>query len=159
MTPPEPQNHGTSEPQYSYRNLILWQRAQEFAQAIVQLVDTLPARRSVDSIARQVVRSATSIGANIAEGHGRFGPASYKNHLSIAKGSACETDSWLDLLRRLELISADQEADLHRRCMSLVGALTGRIRDLEEINRRAVRETRAEYGATAEPDGPEVLRF
>ena len=141
----EPWNRGTFEPKYSYRNLALWQEAQEFARDVVLLVEQLPARRSTDSIARQIVRSATSIAANIAEGHGRFGIPSYRNHLSIAKGSACETDSWLDLLRRLGLLSPDREAELHQRCSKLIGALTRRILDLEAKQPSRVRDEQAEY--------------
>ena len=161
----EPRNRRTTEPGYSYRNLALWQDAQDFARVIVQLVEQLPAGRTSDTIARQLIRAATSVPANIAEGHGRFGLASYRNHLSIAKGSACEVDSWLDLLRRLSLITPDQEARLHMRCSALIGALIGRIRDLEKLNPKAVREDRPAYLVTDEagemdaPAGSEVQRF
>jgi four helix bundle protein len=141
----EPQNLGTSEPAYSYRKLILWQQAQDLAHEIVVLLEGLPANRTSDTLFRQVVRAATSIPANIAEGHGRFSPAAYRNHLSIAKGSACELDSWLDLLRRRTIVTADQEADLHSKCFRLIAALTGRMRDLEKIATKAVREDAAPY--------------
>lgn len=156
-----PENQGTREPAYSFRNLQLWEQAQAFARDVIAIVDDLPARRSVDSIARQLTRSATSIGANIAEGHGRFGLPSYRNHLSIAKGSACETDSWLDLLRRLGLLSPEREAELHRRCSSLIAAITRRILDLERTG-KAAREERAGYVADeeiAESDGSLVPGF
>jgi four helix bundle protein len=143
----EPENQRTREPRYNYRNLDLWQQAQQLAQDIVQLVDQLPAGRSVDQLARQLTRSATSIAANIAEGHGRFGVPSYRNHLSIAKGSACETDSWLDLLRRLNLINTEQEGVLHGRCLTLIAALTRRMQDLERKLPKAVREEITTYGA------------
>jgi len=146
----EPGNHGTLEPAYSYRNLGLWQQAQDFAEMVVRLANGLPSNRSTDAMARQLVRSATSIAANIAEGHGRFGFASYRNHLSIAKGSACETDSWLDLLRRLALISPEQEAELHTRCSRLIAALTRRIKDLERAASKTVREARVAYEAPDE---------
>jgi four helix bundle protein len=46
-------------------------------------------------IARQLFRSATSVGANIAEGHGRHEGQEYIHYLIIAQGSANETDHWL----------------------------------------------------------------
>ena len=161
----EPENQGTLEPKCSYRNLGLWQQAQHFAQAIVELVDQLPTGRSTDAIARQLVRAATSIAANIAEGHGRFGLPSYRNHLSIAKGSACEADSWLDLLRRLGLLSPHREAELHSRCSSLIAALTRRMRELENVSPKAIKDDAAVYLRTEEsedslaPDGSQVQRF
>jgi len=161
----DPSNQGTLEPKYSYRNLDLWKQAQDFAQTIVELVDGLPVRRSTDSIARQIVRSATSVAANIAEGHGRFGLPSYRNHLSIAKGSACETDSWIDLLRRLGLISQESEADLHRRCSLLIASLTRRILELERMAPKRIREEPPPYETVDEAeqlldvDGSKVQRF
>lgn len=150
----DPLNQTTGEPKYSYRNLDLWRQAQDFAQTVVVLVDGLPARRSTDAISRQIIRSATSVAANIAEGHGRFGLPSYRNHLSIAKGSACETDSWLDLLRRLDLVTSETEAELHGRCTTLIASITRRILDLERMAPKKVREERASYGSLESVDEP-----
>ena len=161
----KPGNQRTLEPGYSYRNLALWQQAQDFAQAIIELVEQLPTGRSTDTMARQLAGAATSIAANIAEGHGRFSLPSYRNHLSIAKGSACEADSWLDLLRRLGLLAPDREAELHQRCSALIAALTRRIRDLERVSAKTVREEPAIYGTADElgeplsPDGSQVQGF
>jgi len=77
---------------YSYRNLILWQRAQALALRVIQIVQHLPNNWGTAVIARQIIASATSVSANIAEGHARFTPGAHRQHLSIAKGSAAETD-------------------------------------------------------------------
>ena len=116
---------------YDYRNLDLWRRAQELAVDIIRLGETLPSSPAGLVLARQVVRSAASIGTNIAEGHGRYTFAAYRNHLSIAKGSAAETDSWLDLLSRLGYISVETEEPLHSQCLVILGALTRRMRALD----------------------------
>jgi four helix bundle protein len=138
-------NNRTTEQGYSYRNLVLWQEAQGLAQEIAVLVDALPTRRSLDVVARQLMRSATSIAANIAEGHARFSFGAYRNHLSIARGSAAEADSWLDLLSRLGHLPPAQSEQLHQRCRKLIGALTGRMRDLDRQKERAVKEERSDY--------------
>lgn len=137
-------------PRYSYRNLALWQRAQEFARDIIALVETLPPSRSGEVLETQLLRAATSIAANIAEGHGRFSPAAYRNHLSIAKGSACETDSWLDLLRRLGQIDAQTEAALHQQCSVFIAALTNRMKALEQKGVQGIREEQERYLAGSE---------
>ncbi len=161
----EPQSHGTTEPAYSYRNLALWKQAQDLAHAILELTAELPASRVSETLARQLIRAAASVPANIAEGHGRFSPAAYRNHLSIAKGSACEVDSWLDLLRRLSLISPNNEAQLHQRCSAIIASLTGRMRDLEKLSAKTVREESAlynigeEFEETPRTDGSEVQGF
>src|SRR5688572_22381510 len=91
-----------------FRRQVLWQRGQDLAYEIVQVVRRMPRDASSAPIASQVIRSATSIAANIAEGYGRYSQASYRNHLSIARGSAAETLSWLDLMERLGYMSTDK---------------------------------------------------
>ena len=140
----EPLNHSSGK--YSFRELGLWQKAQSFAVDIVRLVEGLPRRRSTDVIGRQLIRAASSIAANVAEGHGRYTLAAYRNHLQIAKGSASESLSWLDLLLRLGQIEAGDGKMLEDRCEELIAALTRRIRMLEraEQNRR-LRDDVAHY--------------
>jgi len=134
--------------EYSFRNLILWQKAQALTLDIVKLVGPLPNDRVAPVIARQVVRSASSIAANIAEGHGRFTYAAHRNHLSIAKGSACETDGWLDLLRRAGYLTQEAESSLHAACVELIRMLTAKILDIERrewAGGKKIREESAEY--------------
>ena len=141
---------------YNYRKLDVWQQAQEIAAQIVRLAADLPRDPSVAVISRQLVASAGSVAANIAEGHGRFTFAAYRNHLSIAKGSACEADSWLDLLRRTGHISAEREAALHDQLLSVIAVLTTKIRSLDASARESaqtrVREDDAPYGVEGGPD-------
>jgi four helix bundle protein len=132
---------------YSYRNLDVWQSAQEIAAEIILLLRRVPRDAAVDEITHQLIRAAGSIGANIAEGHGRYTFRAYKNHLSIAKGSACESESWLDLLRRIDAISEQQEAALHSRLTSLVAVLTSKILSLEARAKQAGYRVREEPGA------------
>lgn len=157
----EPPNYGTTESQeretdsgmakdYSFRNLILWQRAQELAVQVIRLTQRLPQNWANAVIARQVIASATSIGANIAEGHGRYTPGAHRNHLSIAKGSEAETDSWLDVLRRLGSLSEAEEQALHAECLWIMTSLTSKIRDLEHVERSSpgtVRDPAESYAA------------
>jgi len=147
---------GVREPGvYNYRNLDLWKRAQELALDVIRLSEALPSTPAGVTFARQVVRSAASIGANIAEGHGRYSLAAYQNHLSIAKGSAAETDSWLDLLRRAGHIDGSTEERLHQQCLTIMGALTRRMRALDakiqELKDTRVREEGFVYGYGQEP--------
>lgn len=140
---------------YSFKNLELWKAAQKFALDACALADALPPKRSADIAGRQLIRSATSVAANIAEGHGRFSLQAYSNYLSIAKASATESRSWIDLLMRLGHISAERGAELEAQCARLVAALTRRTTQLERARRRQVREAGPSYGANSE----EVPRF
>jgi len=127
---------------YSHRNLIIWQRAQELSHQMIRLTQRLPHNWANAVLARQIITSATSIGANIAQGHGRFTPGAHGNHLSLAKGSAAATDSWLDTLCREGYLSRQDEAPLHKECMEIMAMLTGKILQLERIEHKGTHEIR-----------------
>ena len=76
-------------------NLAALEKALEAAGVAIKLVMRVPA--PLNSIADQVIRSASSVPANLAEGHGRFG-RDRQHHWRIAYASAKEVDSHLRLL-------------------------------------------------------------
>jgi four helix bundle protein len=117
---------------HGFRSLIVWQKAQELALEVAQLAAALPKDTVGLVLGRQVMASAASIGANIAEGYGRYAAGAYRNHLSIARGSACETDGWLDLLRKSGYIDGQTESKLHDLCMEVVKLLTTRMIGLDK---------------------------
>ena len=155
---------GTGNP-YSYRNLILWEKGQQLALAIIRLVAKLPIDRTTEIISGQILRSVFSISANVAEGHGRYSLGAHRNHLTIAKGSACETDNFLDLLRRADYISSEEEQRLHTQCDEIIRMLVSKILRMEQMEQRTkrqpmIREAAIEYGAErgrAEPDDDPVI--
>ncbi|HDZ24638.1 MAG TPA: four helix bundle protein [Desulfobacteraceae bacterium] len=60
-----------------------------------------------DTIGKQLTRAADSIGANLAEGHGRFHFKDLLNFCYYARGSLEETKSWLSKAFRRNLISPE----------------------------------------------------
>jgi four helix bundle protein len=79
----------------SNTNLVAYTKALEAAGIAIKLVSRVPA--PLKSIADQLIRSASSVPANLAEGHGRFG-RDRQHYWRIAYGSAKEVDSHLRLL-------------------------------------------------------------
>ena len=79
----------------AHTRLIALDRALEAAAATIKLVMRVPA--PLKPIADQVIRSASSVPANLAEGHGRSG-RDRQHHWRIAYASAKEVDSHLRLL-------------------------------------------------------------
>jgi four helix bundle protein len=65
---------------------------------VIELTKRFPKDRISYILAKQIVRSSASVGANIAEGYGRFKGKEYARFLQISLGSANETDYWLRLL-------------------------------------------------------------
>ena len=97
-----------------YRELIVWQKAMSLAKLCYQVTKRFP-REELFGLTSQIRRAASSIPANIAEGHSRAHTKEYLNHLSIAKGSLAEVETHLILSRDMELLG---EADLQK-CLAL----------------------------------------
>ena len=117
---------------YSYRELDVWELAQDLAANVVCLVKEVPKDLSSIEISKQLVRAGGSAPANIAEGHGRYTLAAYRNHLLIARGSVAEVGSWVDLLHRCEYISAEDDRRLSSAADSVTALLTVKARTLEK---------------------------
>ena len=95
----------------SYRDLKVWERSIELAVASHALAKTLP-RSEEFGLRSQIRRSAASIPANIAEGHGRVHRGDYVHHLSIARGSLAELETHVILGQRLALLSSSDVSSL-----------------------------------------------
>lgn len=74
--------------------------------------------------------SACSIPANIAEGYGRFSQPAYRSHISIARGSAFESESWLDLFNRRGYLPDETGNKLLAQCTLVQRMITTRMREL-----------------------------
>jgi four helix bundle protein len=61
-----------------------------------------------DTLGKQLVRAADSIGANIAEGYGRYHFKENKNFCYCSRGSLIETKSWITKAKTRRLISESQ---------------------------------------------------
>lgn len=77
----------------------LKQRCYSFSLRIIELIDSLPQKRSAWVIADQLVRSGTSVGANLVEATAASSRLEFKKFHEIALKSANETKYWLGLLR------------------------------------------------------------
>src|SRR5512145_1491134 len=91
----------------SHRDLIVWQEAMELVRECYHLAERLPAMEKF-GMATQIRRSAVSVPANIAEGHGRRGRAEFLHHLSIAEGSLRELQTLLEAALATRLLDRDQ---------------------------------------------------
>jgi four helix bundle protein len=79
-----------------YRNLVFYQKARQVVKGVSAEIKKWPRTARAEAISKQLFRSATSIGASIAEGHGRHQGPEYIHFLYIAQGSANEVDHWLN---------------------------------------------------------------
>ena len=77
-------------------------RTKRFAVRVIRLVDALPPGRSADVIGRQLLRSATSVGANYRAACLAKSTADMVNKLKIVEEEVDESRYWLGLLRDSE---------------------------------------------------------
>jgi len=85
----------------------LLSRAYQFSLGILKLSDQLPNKRSAWIITDQLIRSATSIGANLVEGRAASSRLEFKKFYEISLKSANETKYWLGLLQDSGLAKSD----------------------------------------------------
>lgn len=83
-------------------------RAYAYAVRIIGFIDTLPKDNATQIITNQLLRSATSIGANIVEAKGSSSKRDFTNFFSYSLKSANETIYWLGLLRDAKKINGPE---------------------------------------------------
>jgi len=74
-------------------------RAYRYSIDMIKFLDTIPKDTSTDIIAKQLLRSSTSVGANIIEAKGSSSKKDFTNFFGHSLKSANESLYWLGLLR------------------------------------------------------------
>jgi four helix bundle protein len=87
----------------SHKDLDVWKLSMDLAEQCYRATKPFP-REEQYGFTSQIRRSAVSIPANIAEGYGRDGIASFVQFLRIAQGSQKELETHLLLAFRVELL-------------------------------------------------------
>ena len=74
-------------------------RTYSYALEIIKFIDILPKEMSIHIISKQLLRSATSVGANIVEAQSSSSRREFTNFLNYSLKSANESKFWLGLLK------------------------------------------------------------
>ncbi|KEI86200.1 hypothetical protein N492_03795 [Clostridium botulinum B2 267] len=80
-------------------NSVAYDKAFSFALDIIELYKNLTLKKSEYVLSKQILRSGTSIGANIKEGINGQSKKDFLSKMSIALKEAEETEYWIQLLR------------------------------------------------------------
>ncbi len=99
-------------------------RTKTFALAIIKFVSELPKTTAGFELGRQVLRSATSIGANYRSSQRGRSRAEFISKLSIVQEEADETVFWLELIQESELSSKDITSPLLKEADELTAIFT-----------------------------------
>ena len=103
------------------KNIIL-KLATDFAVRIIGLSKVLIAQKAY-SLADQILRNGTSIGANISESEFRQSMDDFISKMSIALKEANETKYWLLLLHKSDYINKVEYESMNNDCMKIIGTL------------------------------------
>ena len=94
-------------PRSNFENLQVYQLSERLADSIWDIVMDWPTFAK-DTVGKQIVRSADSVGANISEGVGRGSHADNKRFVRTARGSLNETKHWLRRAFKRKLLMKTQ---------------------------------------------------
>ena len=116
--------------QSNLERLEVWQVAMTFVETIYrEVIPQLPAHERF-ALQEQLQRAAQSIPANLAEGYGRYHLADQIRFCYIARGSAEETFTYLELAHRLHYISDETHRRMLQDLYRLKQMINGYIRYL-----------------------------
>ncbi len=108
------------------------ERTFEFAKGVVCLCRALDEKPGVSrTLASQLLRSGTSIGANVEEGQSSQSKADFISKYSIACKEARETHYWLRLLAASNIVSQQKTTGLEKECNELIAILTSIIKTMK----------------------------
>ena len=125
----------------NYQELMFYQKARQVVKGVDALVKRCPKTiMQAREISRQLFRSATSVGANIAEGHGRHQGTEYIHYLIIAQGSANETEHRLHTAKDCGLGPNEKIDEIVRLNMEVARMITATITTLRVKQKQVIEE-------------------
>src|SRR2546423_8598493 len=98
----------------------LEQRTKQFSLTVIKFSSSLPRSREADTLGRQLLRAATSIGANYREANRAVSRADFSNKIGTVQKEAAETQYWLELLIESKIVTGAVAADLHHESSELL---------------------------------------
>ena len=108
--------------------------SKQFAVDIVNICDEIKANRKSNVLLNQILRSGTSIGANIHEANYAASRADFINKLQIALKECYETDYWLGLFKDTHMITDVEYKAMYGKCSKIRKLLIASITTAKESN-------------------------
>ena len=108
---------------------LLYELNKKFALRIIKLYSYLTDNRQEFVMSKQIYRSGTSIGANIAESMNAQSRADFISKLSISLKESTETKYWLELLHESKFINEQQFESLVNDLNIIIGTLVNTLKN------------------------------
>jgi len=106
------------------------ERTKQLALAVILLVEGLPNKKAADILGRQVLRSATSIGANYRAACRAKSTADMINKLKTVEEESDETLYWLELLTASDIVLPAKTTDLHKETNEILSMTVASLKTL-----------------------------
>ena len=106
-------------------------KSKQFAIRIVKLYNHLCANKKEYVLSKQLLKSGTSIGANLAEAECAMSKKEFIGKLDIAHKECAETQYWLELLHETDCLSQGEYESIVADCIELRKILTASTKTLE----------------------------
>ena len=110
---------------------IVRDKARSFAIRVIRLYKYLIEEKKEFVMSKQLLRSGTSIGANLAEQEFAISDADYLSKTSIALKEAAESAYWLDLLHETEFLSDTEYNNINMDCKELIKMLIAAVKSMK----------------------------
>ncbi len=114
---------------------ILTEKTIDFAAKILHLQRYLGKEKKEYIISKQIVRSATSIGANVNEANYGQSRADFISKLHIALKETAETEYWLKLLVKADFLKEEKGRELLADCVEIKRVLISSINTAKKNNK------------------------
>ena len=108
---------------------VVVEKSMDFAVRIVKLCRYLKSENKEFEISKQLLRSGTSIGANIKEAQEGQSKSDFVSKMNIALKETSETEYWLELLYRTDSITKQQYESMKDNCKELLRLLTAIVKN------------------------------
>ncbi len=92
---------------------VFYDKSYEFSIRIIRIYQFMVTEKKEYTLSRQILRSGTSIGANVAEANGAISKVDFSAKISIAYKECLETKYWLSLLKDTGYIETNVFEELH----------------------------------------------
>jgi four helix bundle protein len=112
-------------------NLIV-SKSKNFAIRIIRLYQYLLSEKKEYILSKQLLRSGTSIGANIKEAIQGQSKKDFTSKLQISLKEASETQYWIELLHETDYLDNNQFESMNADCIELIKLLTAIIKQSKE---------------------------
>ena len=111
---------------------VALEKSRKFAIRIYNLYKYLCDEKHEFTLAKQLLRSGTSIGANLSEAQYSISKKEFLAKATIALKEAAETEYWLDLLKETKLLSPTEYESIINDCKELLRLLISITKTLKK---------------------------